>query len=190
MAHHVDCEIRRNYHRFIDNPSLTENSQAQFCALMMVTVLQQDFGVRYNMARARDPDFRNAGDLFIHGMLGGEGGTCASMPVLYTAVGRRLGWPIKLASTRGHLFCRWDDPEGKHPFGRERFNIEGAGHGASVVSDGYYRKRPEPITDEEIERGIYLKSLTPEEEVAVFLALRGHCLEDNGWLGKACDVYR
>jgi hypothetical protein len=35
-----------------------------------------------------------------------------------------------------------------------------------------------------------LKSLTPEQELADFLIMRGHCLEDNGWIAKACDSYK
>ncbi len=190
MAHRVSAEIRRNYHRFVANPSEGDNSQAKYCVLMMVTVLQQDFGVRYNPDRIRNPDFRDAGDLFIHGMLGGNGGTCASMPVLYAAIGRRLEWPIKLVHARSHLFCRWDDPEGRHPFGKERFNLEGTGQGTNFFSDDYYRTWPEPLTNEMIERHGYLKSLTPAEELAGFLVMRGHCLEDNGRIGKACEAYR
>jgi len=41
-----------------------------------------------------------------------------------------------------------------------------------------------------IRQGGYLKSMSPEEEVAAFLALRGHCLEDNRQLGKAIEVYQ
>jgi len=190
MAHHVDAEIRRNYHRFLANPSQADNSQAKYCVLMMVTVLQQDFGVRYNPERVRSPDFRDSGDLFIHGMLSGSGGTCASMPVLYTAVGRRLGWPIKLVHAFAHVFCRWDDPDGTHPFGSERFNIEASGQGANFPADDYYHDWPVPVPAEMIERLGYLKSLTPAEELADFLVLRGHCLEDNRWLGKACEAYR
>lgn len=189
MAYWVNAEIRRNYHRFVANPAEGDNSQAKYCVLMMVTVLQQDFGVRYNPDRVRTPDFKDAGDLFIHGMLGGNGGTCASMPVLYTAVGRRLGWPLKLCTTLSHLFCRWDDPDGRHPFGKERFNLEGSGHGANVVSDDYYRTWPQPISNELIDTLGYLKSLTPAEETAAFLALRGHCLEDTGRIAKACEAY-
>jgi Transglutaminase-like superfamily len=157
---------------------------------MMVTVLQQDFGIRYNPERIRNPDFRDAGDLFIHGLLGENGGTCASMPVLYAAVGRRLGWPIKLVHAHTHLFCRWDDLEGQHPYGKERFNIEATGQGANFFADDYYRTWPEPVPDDMIERLGYLKSLSPAEELADFLRLRGHCLEDNGSIGKACEAYR
>jgi|GEM_PF-1573240 len=190
MAQHVGAEIHRNYHRFLANPSEADNSQAKYCVLMMVTVLQQDFGVRYNPERIRNPDFRDAGDLFIHGMLSGNGGTCASMPVLYTAVGRRLGWPIKMAHARAHVFCRWDDPEGRYHFGKERFNLEATGQGANFPTDDYYRTWPEPLSDEMVERLGYLKSLSLEEELADFLVMRGHCLEDNRWIGKACDAYR
>ena len=190
MAHRVDLEIKRNYHRFLANPKQVENSQAKYCVLMMVTVLQQDFGVRYNPERIRSPDFRDSGDLFIHGILSGNGGTCASMPVLYTAVGRRLGWPMKLVHARAHLFCRWDDPEGRYHFGKERFNLEATGQGANFPSDDYYRSWPEPLSDEMVERLGYLQSLSPEAELADFLVLRGHCLEDNGWIGKACESYR
>eukprot|EP00456_Euglypha_rotunda_P030243 TRINITY_DN235_c0_g4_i2.p1 TRINITY_DN235_c0_g4~~TRINITY_DN235_c0_g4_i2.p1 ORF type:complete len:262 (-),score=27.34 TRINITY_DN235_c0_g4_i2:1705-2490(-) len=172
MAHHVGAEIHRNYHRFLANPAESDHSQAKYCVLMMVTVLQQDFGVCYNPDRIRKPDFCDAGDLFIHGMLGGQGGTCASMPVLYTAVARRLGWPMKLVHAHAHLFCRWDDPEGRHPFGKERFNLEGSGQGANFFPDDYYRTWPEPVPDEMIERLGYLKSLTPAEELADFLAPR------------------
>lgn len=190
MARHVDAEIWRNYHRFIADPAEAQNSQAKYCVLMMVTVLQQDFGVRYNPDRIRNPDFCDSGDLFVHGMLGGNGGTCASMPVLYTAVGRRLRWPMKMVHARSHLFCRWDDPDGTHSFGKERFNIEATGQGANFFPDEYYRNWPEPLSDEMVERLGYLKSLTPEQELADFLVMRGHCLEDNGWIAKACDSYK
>jgi hypothetical protein len=190
MAQRVKFEIRRNWHRFLTNPGQADNSRAKYCVMMMVTVLQQDFGVHYNPDRIRNPDFRDAGDLFIHGMLGGNGGTCASMPVLYTAVGRRLGWPIKMVHARAHLFCRWDDPEGQHPYGKERFNLEATGQGANFPTDDYYRTWPEPLSDEMIDRLGYLNSISPEKEFADFLVLRGHCLEDNGWIGKACDAYR
>lgn len=190
MAVHVDHEIKRNYHRFLRNPRRNGGSQPRYCALMLITVVQQDFGVRYNPHRVRDPDFRHSGDLFIHGMLGGDGGTCASMPVLYTAIGARLGWPIKLAHARGHVFCRWDDPQGRHPFGRDRFNIEGASLGGHIFDDDYYRTWPEPIPESDVERGVYLKSLDPAEELASFLSLRGHCLFDNGRIGDARNVYQ
>jgi hypothetical protein len=60
----------------------------------------------------------------------------------------------------------------------------------TTYPDAHYRKWPKPIADKEVEEGYYLKSLSPEEELAVFLAARGHCLVDNGRFAEALDVYR
>jgi hypothetical protein len=95
------------------------------------------------------------------------------MPVLYIVVGRRLGYPLRLVRAKEHLFARWEEPGG------ERFNIESTSRGFSVRDDEFYRKWPKPITDDEVERGFYLRSLRPREELSEFLCNRGNCLRDN-----------
>ena len=45
-------------------------------------------------------------DHFLQGIFLSEGGTCGSMPVLYAAIGRRLGYPIMLTATNSHLLAR------------------------------------------------------------------------------------
>jgi hypothetical protein len=147
----------------------------------MITVLQRDMGVRYNPAKIPDDAPFDTADSFIHGVIQGDGGTCATLPVVYAAVGRRLGYPIKLASTRGkfgHLFARWDDPKTG-----ERFNIEAAGVGLSTPDDDYFRDgRYEMSARTEIE-GDYLRSMTPKMELAGFLAGRAWRWEDvKDWL--------
>jgi hypothetical protein len=97
----VRHETQRQWYRFLADPGDYENSAAYFKILVMITVLQRDLGVVYNPARVKDPkfqdpycvepDFRDSRDLFIHGTLLGPGGTCASMPVLYVAVGAAVG---------------------------------------------------------------------------------------------------
>ncbi len=95
---HVDSETKRNLHRFREHPE-EDRSQAFFRVLVLVTVLQHDFGVRYDPARIEPPEspspndafYADSRDLFLHGILGSRRmGTCVSMPVLYVAVGRRL----------------------------------------------------------------------------------------------------
>jgi hypothetical protein len=109
-------------------------------------------------------------------------GTCSSLPVLQVAVGRRLGYPLKLVTTKGHLFVRWEGAG-------ERFNIEAAGQGVSRFTDDYYRRWPLEITAaEEVAEG-YLKSLTPPEELAVFLSIRGMCLREAGRLEEAAAAF-
>ena len=86
---------------------------------------------------------------------------CVINPVLYVAVGRRLGHPLKLVTTRGHLFARWDDD-------KERFNIEATNEGLNCFPDKYYHHWPFELTELEIKSGRYLRSLTREEQLAVF----------------------
>jgi hypothetical protein len=151
--------------------------------MMLITVLQQDFKVQYNPERITDVDFTKSQDLFIHGMIGsGNGGTCVSMPVLYTAVARRLGYPVFLVAGREHIFCRW---EGRG----ERFNIEATNQGMNSFEDDYYMKWPKPISEVEVKAGHYLKSLDASDSLAVFLASRGHCLQDTGQLAAARVAY-
>jgi tetratricopeptide (TPR) repeat protein len=176
-AKHVQAEIDRNAHR----QKREGLPWSQWAAGMMVTVLQQDCGVRYNPQRIHDPDFRDSRDQFIHGMIVGDGGTCASMPVVYVAIGRRLGFPMKLVSAKAHLFARWDSPDA-------RFNLEGAGMGFGIKPDEYYLTFPMPIHPHE--RGQYLNSFSPREELATFLAARGHCLHDNERFAEAAEAYR
>jgi hypothetical protein len=109
-------------------------------------------------------------------------GTCSSLPVLYVAVGRQLGYPLKLVTTRGHLFVRWEG-------GGERFNIEGTGRGVNRFEDYYYRHWPFEISKEEEATEGYLKSLSPAEELAVFLSIRGMCLRESGRLAEAAESF-
>jgi tetratricopeptide (TPR) repeat protein len=182
-ATRVKAETDKYYPRFQRNPAENNNSEADFRMLTLITVLQLDLGVHYNMARVAQPDFRNSKDLFIHGTIGSDnGGTCASMPVLYIAVGRRLGYPLKLVLAREHPFIRWDG-------NGERLNIEGSGRGMNTFPDEHYRQWPHPIKDEWVQSGEFLRSLTAQEELADFLASRGHCLNDIGRFDEAAECY-
>ena len=69
------------------------------------------------------------------------------MPVMYVAIGRRLGYPMRLVAAKEHMFCRWDD-------GKERFNIEGAGNGDDYPPDDYYRTWPKLLTDADMASGL------------------------------------
>jgi hypothetical protein len=151
-----------------------ENSEAFFRSLCLITVLQRDMGVQYNpLKKGEDVPF-DTEDSFIHGILQGPGGICATMAVVYLAVGRRLGYPLRLAAAMsierkaGHLFARWDDPRG------ERVNIEAAGRGMSSPLDDYYRTGRYAVTAELERKACLVRSMTPKEELAAFLSERGH----------------
>ncbi len=162
------------------------NSEAYFRVLAMVTLLQRDLGVRYNPAKIPADAAFDLEDTFIHGIIQGQGGTCASMPVVYAAVGRRLGYPLKLVSTLaiggGHLFARWDSPG-------ERFNVEATGQGLSCLPDDSYRTGFYAAAAEIEDRCGLLKSMTPREELAGFLKERGLRWRDVGNHRQAAESF-
>jgi len=170
--------------RFDHAPADFDGSLPKFRMLALVTVLQRDLGVRYDPACQEGPycalDSRT---LFLHGLLEGQGGTCATMPVLYVAVGRRLGYPLFLVHAAEHFFVRWEEPGG------ERFNIEATTLGFTPRDDEHYRHWPKPIRDEDVRRGLFLRNLTPEEEYAAFLRLRGQCRLDHLWTAAALEAF-
>jgi hypothetical protein len=190
MATRVKSETARHFYRFQSNASEFENSEGFFRMVMMAIVLAEDFGVHYapdkikmpSQAQVGDGFFADASDVFLHGLLGAKRqGTCSSLPVLYVAVGRRLGYPLKLVTTKGHLFVRWEDA-------KERFNSEAAGKGVNRFSDDYYRHWPYEVSDDDIRNEGYLKSLSPGEELAVFLSIRAACLREAGRNTEAAEA--
>lgn len=191
-AQRVKSETARNFHHFREDPAYYYSSEAFYKMLIMAVVVYEDFGVRYNPkwtappseTRPDDHFFADAHDLFIHGMAGPRRlGTCSSMPVFYIALGRRLGYPLKLVTTRQHLFMRWDSPT-------EKFDMDATGKGLDRYDDEYYKKWPFRVTEQEIQEEGYLRSLSPREELSVFLSIRAACLRENGFFAKATESYR
>ncbi|MBX9627172.1 MAG: hypothetical protein K2X82_25440 [Gemmataceae bacterium] len=145
------------------------HSEARFRASVLVNALQQGPGLRYNPAKIPFDAPFDATDYFVYGAIQGPGGTCSSMPVVYASVGRRLGYPIGIASCRGrsglgHRFNRWDG-------GGERFNVDGTGDGCSIPPDDYYRTREYAMTPEDEAFHGHMLSITPRQELAEFLAV-------------------
>jgi hypothetical protein len=190
FASTVRYHTNRHVYR-VNDPNYAEHykrSENILRAEFLVQVLQEDCGVHYNLQRVRDLDFTNSQDLFIHGLTGSNGGTCASMPVLYVAVARRLGYPMSLALAPGHVLARWDAQESSNdPI--KHFNVEGSGYGFSPYDDEHYRNWPRKMTEKEVESGFYLRPLTAAETLSVFLTTRGHCHLDIGEFDKAKEAY-
>ena len=187
----VRRETDRHQYRFDRNPGEFEGSEGYFKLQFLGVVLAEDFGVHYDVDRRAGPAvsaeqdgfFRDPDAVFLSGLLGPQRrGTCSSMPVLYVAVGRRLSYPLKLVTTKGHLFVRWEGCG-------ERFNVEVTGEGLNRFPDAYYRQWPFTVTDEEVAEEGYLKSLSPAEELAVFVSVRGMCLLEANRAAEAADAF-
>ena len=192
IARYVEAETKRHYYKFRNNPAEFEHSEGYFRMLLLAVTLQEDLRVRYNPARIRPAGefeenevfYADSRDVFIHGLIAEDRrlGTCASMPVLYVAIGRRLGYPVKLVPTQNHLFVRWEDS-------RERFNVDATGRGMNRYDDEHYRQWPVPISTEVVQEFGYLKSMTPAQELTTFLSMRGMCLLGMGQVTEAIAMH-
>lgn len=185
-AAYVKWQTDRHLYR-LNDPKWAEayaHSEARLRMEMIVGVLQQELGVRYNQAAVENLAYLNSAEIFIHGMLGhGEGGTCNSMPVLYVAIGRRLGYPMFLVRAKRHVFCRWDG------WG-ERVNMDGStSSGIGFPDDKYYHDWPEPLRAKELDSGDYLTSLTPARELAHSLYTRALCLAMHRRFPEALEAF-
>jgi hypothetical protein len=177
---------------FRRSPEKYKNSEAYWRILALTTTLWSEFNVRYNMERIDKDDWSDSRDILIHGLLGPKRtGTCATLPVLVVAIGRRLGYPLHLVRTIAHSFFRWESADG-----RDHINFEYNGDGLDCHSDRFYRewpaKWPAKFLEEEAKRGekrLYLRSLTPREELAGALSMRAACLEAVGRWAEALDAY-
>jgi len=190
-AQRVRFETQRHLYRLTD-PRYKEHaehynhSEARFRAEWLIGILQNDIGLHYHAgfappgAPVQPP--KTSKEHFIHGLMDNDdphkafGGNCVSLPVAYAAVGRRLGYPVKLVCAKEHVFCRWEGMDSPNPAWRDRFNFDGAGSGFSIDPDEFYLSWPRKSTPEQVELCEWLKSLTPAQELALFLAHRGHVL--------------
>lgn len=185
-AEHVKKVTEKNIYKYHKDPADFYNSEAYFKMLLLVCTLQEDFNIKYNPLfkdkTVSQIPAKDSRDMFLHGLLSDKReGTCASMPVLYLAVGRRLGYPLKLVAAKHHIFLRWEDE-------KERINLEGTGRGLSVESDDYYREWLK-FTPEENNFSYFFKSMNPMEEYALFLELRADVMRDNGMYDNAIKIY-
>jgi len=172
--------------RYKDHAEHYKHSEARFRAEWLVSVLQQDIGLHYHEGFVPQdvevPPFKTSKETFLHGLMDNEdphkafGGNCVSLPVAYAAVGRRLGYPVKLVCAKEHVFCRWEGTDHPNPTWRDRFNFDGAGNGFSIDPDEFYLSWPRKTFPDQVKLCGWLESLTPQEELSIFLSSRGAVL--------------
>ncbi|HVQ07987.1 MAG TPA: transglutaminase family protein [Allosphingosinicella sp.] len=106
-----------------------------------------------------DPLGQNVRNKLISTYLATRRGNCVSMPMLFLLVGERMGLNLSLATAPLHVFVRYIDP-----LGRE-MNLEATsgGHPARTIR---YRQQM-PMSDRAVESGLYLRTLTRREVVAL-----------------------
>jgi len=125
-------------------------------------------------------------EVFIHGILSAKRtGTCSSLPTFSIAVGRRLGYPLKLVLVPNHTLYRWDGED-------EVFNLQPSDAGGFTPTNEYFYEWPRKW--DEIDYAInerthvWLHSMTPRQEVSKFLCNRAILLREIGRHGDALDA--
>lgn len=94
-------------------------------------------------------------------------GNCLSMPVLFLALGERLGLNLAMATAPEHVFIKYRDEQGNS------YNLETTS-GAGFTRDAWLRKQL-PMTDEAIDNGLYMRALSKREAIGLMAdALMSH----------------
>ena len=106
------------------------------------------------------------------------------MSSLHVAIGRKLGWPVSLASVHSHTVCRFDNGEVTH-------NLEATDTGRggfAIGSDKEYAEKFD-LSQRALDRSMELKSMTAREMLGYFISLRGRHYADIRQMGKADRDY-
>lgn len=152
----------------------------------LVQWLDQAAGVAYveEQKRLKEIKYTDLGHLLVHGLIDTRCGTCANMPVLHVAMGRRCNWPVALACVDNHYVCRYDD--GKYIYNFETTDT-GRGGFAMECDDGFIEEFN--LSKRAISSGSDLRSLTARETLAVFIAARARYYRDTNQMDLADRDY-
>lgn len=117
-----------------NQPDYDDLSDSRFRIVCLGSMLRR-VGVKINFAVVGRRDFHttDARVFFIHESFNDYPASCMPMAVLFAAIGRRLGYPVKLVQATQHMFCRCEGADG------ERFNFEPTSFGQHSRDDDYYR---------------------------------------------------
>jgi hypothetical protein len=174
-----------------------DHSEPKWRLCAMSKVLREDCDVGYHEPRIDgEPDWSDSQDLLVHGLTGSRRrGTCASLPVFFVAIARRLGYPMHLAKAPAHCFSRWDGKDSDNAAWRERTNVEFHGDIGFNPDEHYYEFPLHwPESMRRLHRNgdpslVYLQALPPTEEFAHSLCQRAVCLEAVGRHREAVNAY-
>ena len=192
IAEAVRRHTDKSWRLFKIKPGQFHNSEAVFRLYTMEHVFRVQFGIKYDpvVREATEDGTRwttdDSREVFIHGILSAKRtGTCSSLPTFAIAVGRRLGYPLKLVLVPNHTLYRWDD-------GKEVFNLQHTEGGADVRDDEYFKTWPRKWDEYDYEINartkVWLHSLTPRKEVSKFLCNRALMLRDIGRHREALEA--
>lgn len=118
---------------------------------------------------------------FLNTILDTKQGQCVTIPMLYTAIAQRLGYPVYPVMAPEHTFVRFVDPALKDQ------NIElSSGAGYSSDEDYAYKLN---ISSKAIKSGAYLRTLTRRQYLGVLLQQNAIVWGNQGKIDKAIKYF-
>ena len=118
-----------------------------------------------------DPLGKKPANRYLHTYLSTRRGNCITMPILFVALGKRIGLNLTLAEAPQHLLVKYTDDNGAS------WNLEPTS-GGGFARDSHYRDEL-PMSDKAVEAGTYLRALSAEETTAIVAShLAGQYLHD------------
>lgn len=125
--------------------------------------------------------YANPDNIFLAGLLRTKRGSCVSMPLVYLAIGQRLGLPLHLVCIGRHYFIRWEEPG-------FRMNIETTiVDRVSVSPDDQVYLEIEGLPQDKLQ-GSELRNLTAKEVVGNLLFARSGYWAVHGSAGRASQL--
>jgi regulator of sirC expression with transglutaminase-like and TPR domain len=128
----------------------------------------------------RDPLGRNIQNKLLATYVRTRLGNCVSMPILFLVIADRLGLNVSLATAPEHVFVRYTAQDGR------AVNLETTS-GGHPARDVWYREHM-PMTDAAIANGIYMRTLSRRESIAVMAHTVGEFLMEAGRYAEVIDV--
>jgi hypothetical protein len=163
-----------NLPRWREHPEqFSLRTEAYFRVRCMADVFAQRLGLRFHPETFDLGLYPRIGDTFLFGLTATRSFTYETAAVLFAAVGRRLGYPIRLATATWrsgnlHVFARWDERGG------ERLNLTLDHAGLRCPPTDFYRDSTDfLLRPGEEQSSRLLRSMTAREELALFLVQRG-----------------
>jgi len=109
-------------------------------------------------------------------------GNCITMPLLFIILGDKLGLNVTASTAPLHFFVKFtEDETGK------TYNLETTS-GANFTREIWYRQQM-PMTEQAIQSGIYMQTLTKKETVAVMVSVLGEHFFKLGEYDKAIGIF-
>jgi len=127
-----------------------------------------------------DPLGSNVANKLLATYLHTRRGNCVSMPVLFLILADRIGLNVGLSTAPLHVLVRYTDSQGR------AFNLETTS-GANLARLAWYRQNL-PMTDRALESGLYMRTLSKRESIALMAATVVAWLINGGRYEDAIEV--